>query len=87
MNIIEDSKKHLELSQVDYFNHFKWAIKSGFILILIGFASLIHGVVPAFFKGTTAKKVIEIFYQHLYNHPNKEYQNIIREEFLKSVRN
>ena len=63
MNPIENSKRHLELSKVGYVDHLKWAFKSGFILIAIGVASIIHGVAPFLFEGTTAKKVIEIFYQ------------------------
>ena len=86
MNPIEISKKHLELSHVGYIDHLKWAIKSGFILIGIGIASIVHGFAPFLFEGTTAKKVIEIFYQHLYNHPNPEYQTQIKKEFLKSIK-
>lgn len=87
MNIIEVSKKHLELSQVSYLDHLKWAIKSGFVLIGIGIASIVHGFAPFMFEGTTAKKVIKIFYHHLYNHPNPDYQRIIREEFRKTLEN
>lgn len=86
MNFIERSKKHLKLSKVGYIDHLMWAIKSGFILIAIGIASLIHGFAPFLFEGTTAKKVIEIFYQHLYNHPNPDYQNQIKKEFKKSIK-
>lgn len=86
MNFIERSERHLKLSEVTYIDHLKWAIKSGFILIVIGIASIIHGIAPFLFEGTTAKKVIEIFYQHLYNHPNPEYQVIIREEFKKTIK-
>ena len=77
---------HLVLSEVNYIDHLKWALKSGFILISIGIASIIHGIAPFLFEGTTAKKVIEIFYQHLYNHPNPEYQIVIREEFKKTIK-
>ena len=86
MNPIEVSKRHLELSKVGYADHLKWAIYSGFLLISIGIASIIHGIAPFLFEGTTAKKVIEIFYQHLYNHPNPDYQKQIRKEFLKTVK-
>jgi hypothetical protein len=87
MNLIEISRKHLELSKVSYVDHLIWALKSGVILIAIGIASIIHGIAPFLFEGTTAKKIIEIFYQHLYNHPNPEYQIAIREEFKKSISN
>lgn len=86
MNFIERSKRHLELSKVGYFDHLKWAIYSGFLLIAIGIASIIHGIAPFLFEGTTAKKVIQIYYQHLYNHPNPEYQDMIREEFKKAIK-
>lgn len=85
MNFIERTKKHLELSKVNYIDHLVWALKSGVILISIGIASIIHGIAPFLFEGTTAKKVIEIFYQHLYNHPNPDYQVAIREEFKKAI--
>ena len=85
MNIIEISKRHLELSKVGYVDHLKWALYSGFLLIGIGIASIIHGIAPFLFEGTTAKKVIEIFYQHLYNHPNPDYQAQIRKEFKKAI--
>ena len=87
MNFIEKSEKHLKLSKVSYVDHLIWALKSGFILIAIGIASIIHGIAPFLFEGTTAKKVIEIFYQHLYNHPNPDYQVAIREEFKKTISN
>jgi len=86
MNFVERSERHLALSKVSYSEHLTWAIKSGFVLIGIGIASIIHGIAPFLFEGTTAKKVIEIFYQHLYNHPNPDYQNQIREEFLRTIR-
>ena len=86
MNFIERSKRHLKLSEVGYIDHLLWAFKSGFILIGIGIASMIHGVAPFLFEGTTAKKVIEIFYRHLYNHPNPEYKNTIREEYKKTIK-
>ncbi len=86
MNFLERTERHLELSKVGYVEHLKWAIKSGFILIAIGMASIVHGFAPFLFEGTTAKKVIEIFYQHLYNHPNPDYQDQIRKEFLKTIR-
>ena len=86
MNFLERTERHLELSKVGYVEHLTWAIKSGFILIAIGIASIIHGFAPFLFEGTTAKKVIEIFYQHLYNHPNPDYQDQIRKEFLKTIK-
>lgn len=85
MNFIDKSRKHLILSKVTYKDHFFWALKSGLILISIGVASIIHGIAPFLFEGTTAKKIIEIFYQHLYNHPNPEYQIIIKKEFKKAI--
>jgi hypothetical protein len=86
MNLLERSKRHLKLSEVTYVDHLKWAIYSGFLLISIGIASIIHGIAPFLFEGTTANKIIEIYYQHLYNHPNPEYQIKIREEFKKTIK-
>lgn len=86
MNFLERTERHLKLSEVTYFEHLKWAIYSGFLLIGIGIASIFHGLLPALFEGTTAKKVIELYWRHLYNHPNPEYQIMIREEFKKAIK-
>lgn len=86
MNFIDKSRNHLILSKVSYKDHFFWALYSGALLIAIGIASIIHGFAPFLFEGTTAKKIIEIFYQHLYNHPNPDYQITIKEEFKKAIR-
>jgi len=85
MNLLERTERHLKLSEVTYIDHLKWAIYSGFLLIAIGIASIIHGIFPALFEGTTATKIIELYWRHLYNHPNPEYQIKIREEFKKTI--
>jgi hypothetical protein len=72
------SIEHLKKSQESYFSHLVWAIYAGIKMILVGFSSIIHGIIPAWFTGTAAKTVIDFYYKRLVNHPNKEYQEYIR---------
>jgi len=77
--MFRSSKKHLEDSQVGYIEHAKFAIYAAVLLILAGFASLIHAVVPAWFKGTGAFVVIKLYNERLVNHPNTQYQKWIKD--------
>jgi hypothetical protein len=71
--------KHLNTSKVTYFEHLKWATVSGIRLIYAGVTSIIHGIVPSFFNGTAPKQVIDIYHNHLEDHPNPEYKEMIKE--------
>lgn len=75
--MIRNIKKHLDESQVGYFEHFAWAISAGFSLIWAGIASLIHAIVPSLFPGTAAYTVIDLYHKRLENHPNKDYKSYI----------
>jgi hypothetical protein len=75
--MIKKSKEHLEKSQESYGSHFVWAKIAGLRLIWAGIASIIHGLIPAFFPGTAAKTVIFLYHKRLLDHPNKEYQDYI----------
>ena len=75
--MINESKKHLEESQVGYFEHLAWAVSAGVKLIWAGVASLIHSIVPALFPGTAAYTVIDLYHKRLENHPNKNYKDYI----------
>lgn len=75
--MIKKSKEHLEKSQESYGSHFIWAKIAGLRLIWAGIASIIHGLVPAFFPGTAAKTVIFLYHKRLLDHPNTEYQDYI----------
>jgi hypothetical protein len=80
--MFKKSLKHLEESQAGYFEHFKFAIKAGILLLIAGFASLIHAIVPQWFQGTAAFTVIRLYKKRLENHPNPMYH----EEIKKSDR-
>lgn len=70
--------EHLKKSHVDYFSHLFWAVKAGFILIFAGITSILHGIIPKLFDGYAAKTVIKIYHERLKNHPNKEYEDLIK---------
>lgn len=72
------SLQHLQESQVNYFEHFKFAIKAGILLLIAGFASLIHAIVPQWFQGTAAFTVIRLYKERLENHPNPIYHEEIK---------
>lgn len=75
--MINKSKKHLKESQISYFAHLFWAVTAGIKLIWAGAASLIHALIPAWFPGTAAYTVIDLYHKRLENHPNKDYKNYI----------
>jgi hypothetical protein len=77
--MLRSSKKHLEESQVGYFEHARFAIYAAFLLVGAGLASIIHAFVPAWFKGTGAFVVIKLYNERLVNHPNTQYQKWIKD--------
>lgn len=82
----KQASNHLKKSRTTYTAHLKWAVYSGFYLIYLGIASIIHGLFPSWFEGTTASAIIRLFYRHLYNHPNPDYQYKIMKEMKKAKR-
>jgi hypothetical protein len=78
--MFKSSKTHLEKSNETYTSHLLWAILAGFKLIWSGIASIVHGIVPGIFTGTAAKTVIDLYHQRLVDHPNKEYQDYIKQK-------
>ena len=76
-NLFLRSKKHLAKSKETWGRHCVFAFFAGIRLIYSGVASIIHGLVPAFFEGTAAKTVIELYHKRLVNHPNPDYANYI----------
>ena len=76
-NLLYKSKKHLAKSKETYGNHCVFAFFAGMRLIFSGVASIIHGLVPAFFEGTAAITVIELYHKRLINHPNPDYEKYI----------
>lgn len=77
-------KEHLNKSKVTYIKHLSWALISGVRLIYAGFASIIHGVVPLLFDKTAPRTIIDIYHNHLVNHPNDEYKQMIENEKEKN---
>ena len=75
---------HLQKSRTTYTAHLKWAVYAGSVLIITGFASILHGIFPSLFEGKAAKTIIELYYRRLYNHPNPDYQYKIMKEMKKA---
>jgi hypothetical protein len=48
---------HLSDTNQKYFNHLKFAIAAGIILIFAGFASILHAIVPNIFVGYAERKI------------------------------
>lgn len=69
--------EHLNTSKVTYFEHLRWATVAGIRLIYAGITSIIHGVVPSLFDGTAPKQIIDIYHEHLEDHPNPKYKEMI----------
>jgi hypothetical protein len=70
-------RKHLDTSKTTYLEHLIWAGIAGVRLIYAGITSIIHGVVPTLFDGTAPKQIIDIYHNHLEDHPNPEYKEMI----------
>jgi hypothetical protein len=71
--------EHLNTSKVTYLEHLKWALYAGVRLIYAGITSIIHGFVPTLFDGSAPKQVIDIYHNHLEDHPNPKYKDMIKE--------
>jgi hypothetical protein len=82
-NLLKQSSLHLNASKETYISHLFWASYAGVKMIVVGFSSIIHGIVPAFFTGTAAKTVIDFYHKRLIGHPNKEYSDYISKKFGK----
>lgn len=83
--IVKKSTDHLRASKETYASHLFWASYAGFKLIIVGFSSIIHAIVPAFFTGTAAKTVINFYHEKLINHPNKEYADYISKKLIDKI--
>jgi hypothetical protein len=81
-NLLKKSSTHLESSKETYTSHLFWATYAGFKMIVVGISSIVHGIVPAFFTGTAAKTVIDLYHERLINHPNKEYADYISKKLM-----
>ena len=79
-NLYLKSKRHLAKSKETWGRHCVFAFFAGVKLIYAGIASIIHGLVPAFFEGTAALTVIKLYHRRLVNHPNPDYAKYIDNE-------
>ena len=80
LNLYLQSKRHLTKSKETWGRHGVFAFFAGVKLIYAGIASIIHGLVPAFFEGTAAISVIKLYHRRLVNHPNPDYAKYIDNE-------
>ena len=80
LNLYLQSKRHLTKSKETWGRHCVFAFFAGVKLIYAGIASIIHGLVPAFFEGTAAISVIKLYHRRLVNHPNPDYAKYIDNE-------
>ena len=80
LNLYLQSKRHLTNSKETWGRHCVFAFFAGVKLIYAGIASIIHGIVPAFFEGTAAITVIKLYHRRLVNHPNPDYAKYIDNE-------
>jgi hypothetical protein len=85
MNFIKKSLDHLDDSNKNYKSHLYGAIKNGLLLIIAGLISIIHGLFPFLFKGFSAKTIINIYYDELHFHKNKEYREHINNKITQKT--
>jgi hypothetical protein len=52
MNIIKESKKHLDENNMSYCSHFLFASKYGIHCIISGLFLILHAIIPAMFSKT-----------------------------------
>jgi len=80
MDFIKKNLNHLNDSHKNYKDHLYGAIKNGFLLISAGLISIIHGLLPFLFTSYAAKTVIDIYYNELHSHKNKNYKKYIEDK-------
>jgi hypothetical protein len=82
LKLLEESSEHLEASKETYVSHLFWATYAGVKLIVVGLSSIVHGIIPAFFRGTAAKTIINFYHDRLVDHPNREYTDYIAKKLV-----
>lgn len=60
LNPYSESRKHLATVGESYSTHGWFAVKWGFFLIFTGLASVIHGIVPAWFPFTAPRNIVKL---------------------------
>lgn len=74
--------EHLKKSDCTYVEHLSGSFVGGLNLILTGFVSIIHGLLPFCFEQYVSKVLIQYYYQHFHLHPSPDVQKIIESEKL-----
>ena len=59
--MINDSEEHLNDANETYIQHFKIAIKIGYIMILGGFQAILHAIIPGILKKSTSDKIKKLY--------------------------
>ena len=59
--MIKDSKDHLNVTNETYNQHFKAALKIGFIMILGGFQAILHALIPGILKKSASDKIKKLY--------------------------
>ena len=59
--MIKDSKDHLNMTNETYNQHFKAALKIGFIMILGGFQAILHALIPGILKKSASDKIKKLY--------------------------
>lgn len=72
-------RQHLRDSKTTYFEHLKFALYAGFMLLYAAIASIIHAIIPSLFPSTAANIVTKLYNVRLKNHPNPTYRKMLNE--------
>jgi hypothetical protein len=75
MKFINDSKKHLEYAEEKYFEHFRFAFTNGLILVLTGFALILHSIIPSIFTSTASLMVKKLSAKFASRNAKQPYYN------------
>tara|TARA_Y100000590_G_scaffold410530_1_gene503670 strand:+ start:713 stop:913 length:201 start_codon:yes stop_codon:yes gene_type:complete len=59
--MITSSKEHLNKANESYIQHFKAAIKVGFIMILGGMQAVLHAIIPGILTKSASEKIKKLY--------------------------
>ena len=59
--MIKDSKEHLNKANESYIQHFKAAIRIGFIMIIGGFQAILHAIIPGILTKSASEKIKKLY--------------------------
>lgn len=61
VNLIKESKDHLQGVNETYYEHCAFSIDHGLYLIKMGIMSIVHGIIPCIFPFTLPRMVIGLY--------------------------